>query len=369
MKKQLLFFYLLFPFIMFGQQIDAKKTEERNGLIYEIGKTKPFTGQSITYNENGKKQSSTEYKEGKINGKIEGWYASGTKQFDGQLINGQKSGVWIAWYENGKKIRQGEFVNNKEEGEYTWWFENGNINKNGIYHNGIADGKWEWYYENGQKMQEGILRGDTNDGTWKDWHENGKQKMIGTFKNGVKDGDWTWWDEKGNVTTHKKYKEGTLLEGKDDVTSYVEKMESALNKKDFKSALNNIEKAIGTQTDKTENNAVYMGLVVYHSKVYSMFQRIDEAETVLLKATGVPDADIATIVKTNYPPAVVELKSLANKISNYADIKTKVAPHITLAYLHNILGDTIKLNQEQQLMMERSNSSDWVIQISMELYK
>ncbi|HKX85381.1 MAG TPA: hypothetical protein VJL37_01825, partial [Flavobacterium sp.] len=46
-----------------------------------------------------------------------------------------------------------------------------------------------------------------------------------------------------------------------------------------------------------------------------------------------------------------------------------VAPHITLAYLHNILGDTIKLNQEQQLMMERSNSSDWVIQISMELYK
>lgn len=369
MKRQFLLFSFLFPFVVFGQQIDAKKLEERNGLTYEVGKTKPFTGQSITYTENGKKQSSTEYKEGKINGKIEGWYSSGAKQVEGQLTNGQKSGVWTAWYENGKKIRQGGFENGKEEGEYIWWFENGNLNKKGIYHNGIADGKWEWYYENGQKKQEGILRGETNDGTWKDWYEDGKQKMIGTFKNGVKDGEWTWWDEKGNVTTQKKYKDGSLLEGTDDLDTYVEKMESALNKRDFKSALRNIEKAIGTQTDKTENNKVYMGLIVYHSKVYSMFQHIDEAETVLLKATGVPDADIATIVKTNYPPAVIELKSLANKISNYPDIKTKVAPHITLAYLYNILGDTIKMKEEQQLMMERSNTSDWVIQISLELYK
>ncbi len=193
--------------------------------------------------------------------------------------------------------------------------------------------------------------------------------MGDSFKNKVKDGDWTWWDEKGNLTTRKKYKEGFLVEGMDDLDSYVEKMGAALNKRDFKSALSNIEKAIGTQTEKTENNKVYMGLIVYHSKVYSMFQHIDEAETVLLKATGVPDADIVTIVKANYPPVVIELKSLASKISTYPDIKTKVAPHITLAYLYNILGDTIKMKEEQQLMMERSNTSDWVIQVSLELYK
>jgi len=369
MTKQILLFVFLFPFVVFGQQIDAKKLEERNGLTYEIGASKPFTGQAITYSESGKKESSTEYKEGKINGKIEGWYSSGAKQVEGQLTNGQKSGVWTAWYENGKKIRQGEFVNSKEEGEYIWWFENGNINKKGIYHNGIANGKWEWYYENGQKKQEGILRGEINDGTWKDWYENGKQKMIGSFKNGVKDGDWTWWDENGNVTTKKKYKEGQLVEGTDDLDLYIEKMEYSMNQRDYKASLSNIQKAIGTVKDKSENNKVYMGLAVYHSKVYSMFQHIDEAETVLLKVTGIPDKDIATIVKTNYPPAKKELAELVKTISSYPITKTNVAPHIVLAYLYNIIGDTVNMKAEQQLMMERSDHSDWIIKISLELYK
>jgi antitoxin component YwqK of YwqJK toxin-antitoxin module len=343
MKKYHLLLCFLFPLFVAGQQIDAKKLEQRNGLSYEVGKDKPFSGQAIAYNDNGKKQSSTEYKDGKISGKIEGWYPSGNKQVEGQLVNGQKTGVWIAWYENGNKIRQGAFENSKEEGEYIWWFENGKINKKGIYHAGIADGKWEWYYENGQKKQEGILRGETNDGTWKDWYENGKQKMIGAFKNGVKDGEWTWWDENGKITTKKKYKNGVLIEGTDDLDTYIEKMEHFLNERDYKSALSSVEKAIGTIEDKSENNKVYMGLTVYHSKVYSYFQHLDEAETVLLKATGLPDNDIKAIVKTNYKPPTEELKSLAKKISNYPETKTKVGPHIALALIYNILGDTINL--------------------------
>lgn len=353
----------------YGQQIDANNLEKKEDIFYEKGNTKPFSGQALTYFDNYKKQTSTEYKNGKIEGKIEGWYQSGAKQVEGQLINGQKSGMWTAWYENGNKIRQGAFENGKEEGEYTWWTEKGIISKKGIYHAGISDGKWEWFYEDGQKKQEGILRGKTNDGTWKDWYENGKLKMIGTFKKGAKDGEWTWWDENGKITTKKKYKDGQLIDGTDDFDSYIEKMEYSLNQKDYKSALSNIEKAIGTVDDKSEGNKVYMGLAVYHSTVYSMFQHIDEAETVLLKATGISDKDISTIVKTNYPSATKELSALVKTISNYPDTKTKVAPHIALAYLYNIIGDTLNMKAEQQLMMERSDNSDWVIKISLALYK
>ena len=352
-----------------GQQIDADKLEKKENIFYEKGNSKPFSGQAITYFDNSKKQTSTGYKNGKIEGKIEGWYQSGAKQVEGQLINGQQAGMWTAWYKNGNKIRQGAFQNGKEEGEYTWWTEKGIISKKGFYHAGIADGKWEWYYENGQKKQEGILRGETNDGTWKDWYENGQQKMIGTFKNGAKEGEWTWWDENGKITTRKKYKDGQLIDGTDDLDSYIEKMEYALNQRDYKSALSNIEKAIGTVEDKSEGNKVYMSLAVYHSTVYSMFQHLDEAETVLLKATGIPDNDIATIVKTNYPQGTNELKSLVKTISNYPETKTKVAPHIALAYLYNIIGDTVNMKAEQQLMMERSDNSDWIIQISLALYK
>ncbi len=136
MKKQLLLFYLLFPFMVFGQQVDANKLEERNGLTYEVGKTKPFTGQSITYTENG-----------------------------------------------------------KEEGEYIWWFENGNLNKKGVYHNGIADGKWEWYYENGQKKQEGILRGATvNDGAFK-YQRLGYSDFARTLQNQRIERKYLWRNE------------------------------------------------------------------------------------------------------------------------------------------------------------------------------
>lgn len=358
---------LLLPLLGIGQ-IDANKLEQRDGLFHEIGKSKPFTGKALTYFDNGRKQSSTEYKDGQIEGKLEGWYPSGAKQVVGELLNGQKAGMWIAWYENGQKIRQGAFKNGKEEGEYVWWFENGKINKKGIYHDGVSDGLWEWYYESGQKKQEGILRGETEDGTWKDWYENGKQKMVGNFKNGVKNGEWTWWDENGEVTTKKTYKDGLLAEGTDDLDTYIEKMDYYLAQRDFKEALSNVEKAVGSIEDKSENNKIYMGLAVYHSKVYSLFQHIDEAETVLLKATGIPDEDIAVIVNAKDRSAHNDLKELAKRIEKYPQTATKVGPHITLALIYNILGDTITLQKEQQLMMERSEMSDWVIKISMELY-
>jgi antitoxin component YwqK of YwqJK toxin-antitoxin module len=359
---------LLLP-LLGVSQIDAKKLEQQDGIFYEVGKSKPFTGTALTYFENGKKQSSTEYKDGQINGKLEGWYPSGAKQVEGELINGQKAGMWIAWYENGQKIRQGAFKNGTEDGEYIWWFENGNLNKKGIYHNGLSDGKWLWYYESGQQKQEGFLRGKTEDGTWKEWYENGKQKMVGTFTDGKKNGDWTWWNENGKVTTKKVYRNGLLVEGTDDLDSYIEKMEYHLTQRDFKAALSNVEKAVETIQDKSEGNKIYMGLAVYHSKVYSYFQHIDQAEAILLKATGLPDEDIAVIVNAKDRSAHKALKELAKKIEKHPETETKVGPHITLALLYNILGDTVTLQKEQQLMMDRSGMSDWVLQISMELYR
>ncbi len=361
--------FLLTPFSIFSQEIDANKLVQKDGLHYEIGKEKPFTGKAITYHENGKKSSSTQFKDGKLKGKMKAWYPSGKQQVSGAINGMEKVGEWIAWYENGVKIRQGSFKNGKEEGDYFWWFENGKLNKKGVYHEGIADGKWEWYYENGQLMQEGILKGETNDGVWKDWYESGQQKMIGQFNNGVKEGDWTWWDEQGNVSKKKSYKNGLLVEGEEDLDSHLEKMEYYLGEKDFKQALIAIEKAIAMEENQTEDNPVYMGLVVYHSRVYSMFQYLDEAETILLEASGLESEDAAIIVESKPPLDQKKLNQLAKKISKFPEAESKVGPHISMALIYNMLGDTVNLQKEQQLMMERSGMKDWVINISMELYK
>lgn len=350
-------------------QVDVKNIESREGTTYEIGKSKPFSGVTISYFDNGQKHIMTEYKDGKIEGKLEGWYQNGKKQVEGTILNGKKSGEWIAWFENGQKLRQGSFLEGKEEGAYIWWFENGNFNKKGEYHNGEANGKWEWYYENGQKKQEGILIGEVSDGIWKDWYENGNQKMNGSFKKGVKDGEWIWWDINGKITTRKVYADGVLIEGTGDIDAYIEQMEHAVSERDFNIALSSIEKALSTVKDKSESNAVFMGLAVYHSEVYSWFQHLDEAERVLLKAVGLPDKDVEIIINAVDSTDKKELETLVKKISKYPSAKTKIGPHVGMAFIYNILGDTINLRLEQQLMMERSGYSDWVIKTSMALYR
>lgn len=369
MREALIIILLIAPILGFGQEINAKQLENRKGLFHIIGEKKPFSGKGITYYNNGNKETSTEYKNGEINGELQGWYPTGEKQVVGEISSMQKVGIWIAWYQNGVMIRQGAFKDGKEEGEYTWWFENGNINKKGIYRNGVTDGKWEWYHENGIKIQEGVLIGDINQGIWKEWFDNGKQKMVGSFNNGVKNGEWTWWDETGAITTNKTYKDGLLSQQTDNLDSYIEKMEYYTGKRNFKQALLNVEKAVSTMDNKTEENKVYMGLAVYHSKVYSMFQHLNKAEIVLLQAAGLANEDIDVIVNSIDSSTYNNLKTLIEKINNYPTTKTKVAPHITLALIYNILGDSVNLQKEQQLMMERSGMSDWVINISMELYK
>jgi antitoxin component YwqK of YwqJK toxin-antitoxin module len=368
MKNIFIITFLLLPLLGVGQ-IDSKKLEQRDGLFYEANKSEPFTGIALTYFPDGTTQLATEYKAGILNGKFEGWYLSGKKQVEGALINGQKTGLWLAWYENGQKLRKGSFKNGKEEGEYLWWFENDSINKKGTYHNGVSDGKWEWYYENGKKKQEGFLIAEKEDSTWKEWYENGNKKMVGSFKNGLKEGDWTWWEVQGKVTTNKVYKEGLLVEGTDDLDNYIEKMQFYMEQRDFNQALDNIEKAISTIDDKTENNKIYMSLVVYQSKVYSWFQHLDKAERVLLKTTGISTEDVDLIIKSINPNFENDLQKLVEKINTNPTSETLVGPHLTLALIYNILGDSINLRKEQQLIMERSEMSDWVINFSMELYK
>ncbi|HOZ86196.1 MAG TPA: hypothetical protein PL029_00495, partial [Bacteroidia bacterium] len=60
---------------------------------------------------------------------------------------------------------------------------------------------------------------------------------------------------------------------------------------------------------------------------------------------------------------------LVNKLSEAPETKTRVGTHIVIAYIYNILGDTVNLKKEQQLMWELSDKSDWVVKTSLALYK
>ncbi|MEP6278243.1 MAG: hypothetical protein ABJ075_04345, partial [Nonlabens ulvanivorans] len=83
------FIIIILVFVSFTTQSQIKKTEleERNGIQYEIGKEKPYTGKVYTYYENNSKESLAEFKNGILNGEIKNWYLSGNKRVSGKMLN------------------------------------------------------------------------------------------------------------------------------------------------------------------------------------------------------------------------------------------------------------------------------------------
>lgn len=231
------------------------------------------------------------------------------------------------------------------------------------------NGKYEWYFENGQKQQEGFFVIGKEDSTWNEWYENGKQKMVGHFSNFEKNGNWTWWDEQGKITTKKNYTNGLVTVDKDNFDTYLEKMEYYLAKRNYKESLKNVELAKATITDKTEGNSIYMGLMVYHSKCYSFFSHYKQGEKVLLDAIGLTKDQTQIIQTSHVENSPEKIKTVIKELTDKDKSKFQISNHIAIALCYNILGDTVSLQKEQQLMMEKGEMKDWIINISMELYK
>ena len=79
-----------------GRTANRDQTERKRGITYLKGDTKPFTGTSIGYYEDGSKFVETPYLNGKIHGTEIRYNRDGSKWLE------------IVW-ENGKKISEKEF--------------------------------------------------------------------------------------------------------------------------------------------------------------------------------------------------------------------------------------------------------------------
>lgn len=367
MKYFILLSFLL-PSLVFGQ-VKIDDLTSRNGLSYEKGATVPFTGKAFAYFPSGDIQTVVEYKNGLPNGEIRSWTKKDVKQVEGFVDNGKRTGTWKLYFESGKLQKQSVYQNDMQNGEEIFWFENGNLKKSGNYVNGKLNGKYTWYFENGQKQQEGYFLNNKEDSIWTEWFENGKKKMVGHFKNYEKNGNWTWWDENGKITASKNYINGLLSVGKDNFDAYLEKMEFYLTQRNYIESLKNVELAEATITDKTETNAIFMGLVVYHSKCYSFFSHFKQAEKILLDAIGLSNNHSMIIQTSHLEKSTEKLNQVIKEITNKDNLKFQIGNHIALALCYNLLGDTISLKKEQQLIMEKGQMQDWIINISLELYK
>jgi antitoxin component YwqK of YwqJK toxin-antitoxin module len=365
--KYLILITLLVPSLAFGQ-VRIDNLVKKNGVSYEKSATSPFSGKAYMYFSNGDIQSFFEYKNGILNGETRSWYKKDVLQIEGFVENGKQAGTWKLYFESGKLKKQSTYRNGKENGDEIFWFENGNFQKKGSYINGKLNGKYEWYFENGQKKQEGFFVEGKEDGIWREWFDNGKNKMLGHFSNLEKNGEWTWWDELGKVVRTKNYINGLVTAEKGDFDAYIERMEFFLGKRNFKESVKNVELAEQTVKDKSENNPIFMSLAVYHSKCYSLFSHQKQGEKVLLNAIGLTNKQAEIIQKSHSEKSPKTINQLINDIEKKDKLKFQIGNHIALGLCYNILGDTVRLKQQQQIAMEKGQMLDWIYKVSLELY-
>ena len=155
-------------------EVNYKELEISGNLFNEIAyhKGSPYTGKSINYYVNGKKQSEGNYKDGKEDGLHLMWHEDGQKKSEENFKNGRLDGPSNQWYENGQKHMEGNYKDGKPDGLNLGWYENGKK-------------QWEENYKDGKE-----------DGLVVAWHENGQKAMEGMVENG-KEVSQKFWNNKG----------------------------------------------------------------------------------------------------------------------------------------------------------------------------
>ena len=124
--KRLLGLLLVLGMVGCGQKtVDASKTVDRDGLVYEANSETPFTGIEVHKYENGQKKAELSYKDGKLGGPFTQWHENGQKKGKGAFKDNEPEGLWTEWYENGQTqveatYKDGELVSATE------WDEEGN---------------------------------------------------------------------------------------------------------------------------------------------------------------------------------------------------------------------------------------------------
>lgn len=148
-----------------SSDVESTKVEERDGLLFVLGKDELFSGKVID--------------------------TLAKKIIEYEVVDGKKNGEFKISSMSGKVEMVGKIKDNLNEGQWRYYYPSGQLESVGNFINNLSDGKWTWYFE------------------------SGKIREIGNFKAGKKDGDWTIYDEKGKVKRKLYFKEGQVTDDKE----------------------------------------------------------------------------------------------------------------------------------------------------------
>ena len=150
---------------------------------------------------------------------------------------------------------------------------------------------------------------------------------------------------------------------------HLEKSREFLKNRDFKAALAEVEQAEHLIGSQVPENQAYVRVLIEKAGVFAYFEHLDEAEATLLQATGIPTNKIRTLSNSRQWMTEEQHRDIADELQELVASDDKSGYHVALSYIYNILGDTQRMEEQQQLAMDASEIGDITVDIAMALYK
>ena len=110
-------FLCLLILISCSKEVPSNKLVERNGIVYEVNSTTPFTGTSVYDGHlEGTNSYRHDYKEGLLDGMIEVFYDNGQISVSSDYRKGLNHGPRVTYHENGQLETKVNYKDGKKDG-------------------------------------------------------------------------------------------------------------------------------------------------------------------------------------------------------------------------------------------------------------
>lgn len=184
------------------KEIDISQISMRNGLMYEVNSTSPFTGLAIKKNSNEQYLLKSSYSDGKKDGETIEYFQNGQIKLQENYSKGLMDGIKESYYENGQLTERAKYSNGILNGTYEDYYENGKPKSKIEYKDGKKNGMYEDFYKNGNPKETTVYINERIIGKYVRYFEEGNKDVEYTNTEQGFIGDYIKYNTDGSIQKH-----------------------------------------------------------------------------------------------------------------------------------------------------------------------
>ena len=224
--KQVIYLFLLLPFLSFAQTDSIVNYTDINGMKQGYWLKKDVNGKKVY---EGYFKNNIPYGEMRrfhLNGvvkaimvfdktnqsKVQVTYFddSGELSAKGFFYDKKRDSLWQYYGAEAKLLGEEHYYRGKKNGLSRKFYPSGKVVEEIGFKNDKLEGPWIRYYENGNMRMKTQQVNDKRIGDFYSYFADGKVEIKGFYKDDIKDGTWKKYDTKGGLIKEMKFVNGKL---------------------------------------------------------------------------------------------------------------------------------------------------------------